>query len=165
MAKDQSFDIVCKVDMPEVLNAVNQTTAEIKQRYDFKDTKTEVSLDIKSSLINILGQSEPQLKTIIDILQSKLIKRKVPIKVLQYGKPEVASGGMVRQSITLQQGIPSEKAKEIVQLTKKMKIKVQTSIQDNQVRVAGKKRDDLQNVMKMLKEHDLRIHMSFSNYR
>ena len=112
MAKDQSFDIVCKVDMPEVLNAVNQTTAEIKQRYDFKDTKTEVSLDIKSSLINILGQSEPQLKTIIDILQSKLIKRKVPIKVLQYGKPEVASGGMVRQSITLQQGIPSEKAKE-----------------------------------------------------
>ncbi len=165
MAKDQSFDIVSKVEMPEVLNAVNQTTSEIKQRYDFKNSKAEVTLDQKDGVINILGDSEPQLKTIIDILQTKLIKRQVPIQALEYGNPESAAGGMARQAITLQQGIPTEKAKEIVKLIKGIKIKVQASIQDEQVRLSGKKLDDLQAVMAMLKEQDLGIHMSCSNYR
>ena len=165
MAKDSSFDIVSKVDMAEVVNAVNQATAEIKQRYDFKNSKAEIKLDKDAGTITILGDSEPQLKTVIDIVQSKLIKRSVPIKALQYGNVESASGGMSRQVITFQQGIPTDKAKEIVKIIKQMKRKVQASIQDDQVRVSGKKKDDLQTVIEEIKEKDLGIHMQFVNYR
>ncbi|MDH5477952.1 MAG: YajQ family cyclic di-GMP-binding protein [Nitrospinota bacterium] len=165
MAKDSSFDIVSKVDMAEVQNAVNQATAEIKQRFDFKGSKAEITLDHKEGALTLLGDSEPQLKTIIDILQSKFIKRGVPIKALIYGDPEPASGGMSRQKITLQQGIPTEKAREIVKLIKQMKNKTQAAIQDDQVRVSGKNRDDLQAVIAMLKEKDFDIDMQFVNYR
>jgi hypothetical protein len=165
MAKDSSFDIVSKVDMAEVKNAINQATAEIKQRYDFKGSKAEITLDEKEGALTILADSEPQLTSVIDILQTKLIKRNVPIKALDYGTVEAAGGGQSRQKITLQQGIPIEKAREIVKMIKQMKTKVQASIQEDQVRVSGKNRDDLQAVIAMLKEHDFEIHMSFSNYR
>lgn len=165
MAKDCSFDIVSKTDMAEVLNAVNQTLAEIKQRYDFKGSKAEVTLDQKDGKITMLADSEPQMRSVVDVLQSKLIKRGVSIKALQYGEVERASGDMARQVITLQQGIPTEKAREIVKLIKNMKIKVQASIQDDQVRVTGKNRDDLQEVIAMLREEDLDIDMQFTNYR
>ncbi|MDH5508856.1 MAG: YajQ family cyclic di-GMP-binding protein [Nitrospinota bacterium] len=165
MAKDSSFDIVSKVEMAEVQNAVNQATAEIKQRFDFKGSKAEIDLDQKEGSLTLMGDSEPQLKTIIDILQSKFIKRNVPIKALIYGDPEAAGGGMSRQKITLQQGIPIEKAREIVKLVKQMKNKTQASIQDDQVRVSGKNKDDLQAVMAMIKEQDFDIDMQFTNYR
>ncbi|MDH4183977.1 MAG: YajQ family cyclic di-GMP-binding protein [Nitrospinota bacterium] len=165
MAKDSSFDIVSKVDMAEVKNAINQATAEIKQRYDFKGSKAEINLDEKEGSLTLLADSELQLKSVIDVLQSKFIKRNVPIKALTYGAVEAAGGGMSRQKITLQQGIPIEKAREMVKLIKQMKLKVQASIQDDQVRVSGKVKDDLQAVMAMLKEADLDIHMSFTNYR
>lgn len=165
MAKDSSFDIVCKVDMMEVTNAVNQTVAEIKQRFDFKGSKAEVTLDQKENAIPLLADSEPQLKTVTDILQSKLVKRGISLKALEYGAVENASGDMVRQTIKLQQGIPSEKAKEIVKLIKNMKLKVQASIQDDQVRVTGKSKDDLQEVMTALKAEDMGIAMQFTNYR
>lgn len=165
MAKESSFDIVSRVDLAEVKNAVNQAMAEIKQRYDFKGSKAEITLDQKENAINILADSEPQTKTVIDILQSKLIKRGVPIQALEYGKVEDAAGGMARQSIKLQQGIPTEKAREIVKIIKGMKIKAQASIQDDQVRVSGKNKDDLQSVIAELKDRDLGIHMQFTNYR
>ena len=165
MAKDCSFDIVSKTDMAEVTNAINQALAEIKQRYDFKGSKSEITLDQKTNAINVLSDDELKLKSVIDVLQSKLIKRGVSIKALQYGTVERASGDMARQTISLQQGIPTEKAKEIVKLIKNMKIKVQGSIQEDQVRVSGKNRDDLQEVMSMLKEKDLDIDMQFTNYR
>jgi len=165
MAKEATFDIVSNVDMAEVRNAVNQAVAEIRQRYDFKGSKAEINLDAKKSTITLLGDSEPQLKTIIDILQSKLIRRNVPIKAMRYGNPEHGAGGMARQVITLQQGIPTEKAKDIVKLIKGMKLKVQASIQENQVRVTGKKRDDLQAVISMLKDKEFDFDMQFVNYR
>ena len=165
MAKDCSFDIVSKVDMNEVTNAVNQAMAEIKQRYDFKGSKAEIKLDAKAGSISILADSEPQLKTVIDILQTKLIKRKVAIKALQYGAVDKAGQGMVRQTITLQQGIPTEKAKEIVKVIKGLKLKAQAAIQEDQVRVSGKKRDDLQAVIEAIKDQDFDIDMQFTNYR
>lgn len=165
MAKDSSFDIVCKVDMMEVTNAINQTMAEIKQRFDFKGSKAEVTLDQKENAIQLLADSEPQVKTVVDILQSKLVKRGISLKALEYGAVENASGDMVRQTVKLQQGIPSEKAKEMVKFIKNMKIKVQASIQDDQVRVTGKSKDDLQDVMTALKAEDMGIAMQFTNYR
>ncbi|MBI5816753.1 MAG: YajQ family cyclic di-GMP-binding protein [Nitrospinae bacterium] len=165
MAKDCSFDVVCKVEMMEVVNAVNQVVAEIKQRYDFKGSKAEVTLDQKESSITILADSEPQVGTVNDIVQSKLVKRGISLKALEYGEIERASGDMARQVIKLQQGIPIEKAKEIVKIIKGMKIKVNASIQDDQVRVAGKNRDDLQEVIAALKKTDLGIDMQFTNYR
>lgn len=165
MAKDSSFDIVCKVDMMEVTNAVNQTMSEIKQRFDFKGSKAEVTLDQKENAIQLLADSEPQSKTVLDILQSKFVKRGISLKALEYGVVENASGDMARQTVKLQQGIPSEKAKEIVKFIKNMKIKVQASIQDDQVRVTGKNKDDLQDVMTALKAEDMGIAMQFTNYR
>ena len=165
MAKDSSFDIVSKVDMAEVKNAINQATAEIKQRYDFKGATADITLDEKEKSLTLLVDTEGRLASVVDILQSKFIKRGVPIKALEYGTVEAAGGNNFRQTIKLQQGIPIEKAREIVKLIKQMKIKVQASIQEDQVRVSGKNRDDLQAVIAMLKEQDLGIHMSFSNYR
>lgn len=165
MAKECSFDVVSKIDLAEVKNAVNQAMAEIRQRYDFKGSKAEITLDQKENSLLIMGDSEPQLSTIIDLLQTKLVKRGVPLQALEYGKPEAAGGGMARQTIKLQQGIPTEKAREIVKLVKGMKVKVQASIQDDQVRVSGKNRDDLQEVIATLKGQDLGIHMQFTNYR
>ncbi|HEX5773587.1 MAG TPA: YajQ family cyclic di-GMP-binding protein [Geomobilimonas sp.] len=158
-----SFDIVSKVDMQEVDNAVNQTVKEIAQRYDFKGSKCEVTQEKES--IKVLADDDFRLKSIIDILQSKFIKRGISVKALQYGKAESASGGMVRQIITIQQGISKEKGKEINAVIKETKLKVQSQIQDDQVRVTGKNIDDLQEVIRILKGKDLEVEMQFINFR
>ena len=158
-----SFDIVSKVDMQEIDNAVNQTVKEIGQRYDFKGSKSEVTLEKET--IKVLADDDFKLKAVIDILQSKFIKRNISPKALQYGKVEQASGGMVRQLITLQVGISKEKAKEIGAVIKETKLKVQSQIQDDQVRVTGKNIDDLQEVIALLKAKDLGIEMQFVNFR
>ncbi|GFE57278.1 YajQ family cyclic di-GMP-binding protein [Geobacter sp. AOG1] len=158
-----SFDIVSKVDMQEVDNAVNQTVKEIAQRYDFKGSKCEVTQEKES--IKVLADDDFRLKSIIDILQSKFIKRGISVKALQYGKAESASGSMVRQIITIQQGISKEKGKEINAVIKETKLKVQSQIQDDQVRVTGKNIDDLQEVIRILKGKNLDVEMQFINFR
>lgn len=158
-----SFDIVSKVDMQEVDNAVNQAVKEIGQRYDFKGSKSQVTLE--KDAIKILADDDFRLKAIVDILQSKFIKRGISPKALQYGKAEPASGGMVRQIVTIQQGISKEKGKEVVAVIKDTKLKVQGQIQDDQVRVTGKNRDDLQEVIRTLKGKDLGIELQFVNFR
>ena len=163
MAAENSFDVVCKVDMQEVTNALDQTRREVDTRYDLKGTKNEIKLEKND--ITVSTADEMKLKAVVDILQSRLHKRGVPLKALSYGKVEEASGGTVRQKITLQQGIPTEKAKEIVRLIKDTKLKVQASIQEDQVRVSGKNRDDLQKIIALLKEKDLGIALQFTNYR
>jgi len=163
MAAENSFDVVCKVDMQEVTNGLDQTRREIDTRYDLKGTKNEIKLEKND--ITVSSADEMKLKAVVDILQSRLHKRGVPLKALSYGKVEEASGGTVRQKITLQQGIPTEKAKEIVRLIKDTKVKVQASIQEDQVRVSGKNRDDLQKIIALLKEKDLGIALQFTNYR
>lgn len=165
MADEHSFDIVSRVDMQEVLNAVQQATKEMSQRFDFKGSKSSIEFSKDKAEITLISDDEQKLKSVIDILQSKLAKRKVSLKSLQYGKVELASGGTVSQVITLQQGISQEKAKEIVKIIKDSKLKVQAEIQKDQLRVRAKKIDDLQAVISMLKEKDLGIHMEFLNYR
>lgn len=164
MAKENSFDIVSEVALQEVDNAVNQTVKEISQRYDFKGSKAEVEL-AKEDEIKIIADDEYKLTSVIDILQSKLIKRGVSLKFLDYGKIEPASGGTVRQLITIKRGIPTEKGKEIVAAIKKLKLKVQAQIQDDQVRVSGKDRDELQKVIQTMKEQDFGLELQFSNFR
>ena len=163
MAAENSFDIVCKVDMQEVTNALDQTRREVDTRYDLKGSRNEIKLE-KTDLI-ITSADEMKMKAVVDILQSKLHKRGVPLKALTYGNVEPAAGSTFRQKIGLQQGIPIEKAKEIVRLIKDAKIKVQASIQEDQVRVSGKSKDDLQRVMAMVREKDLGIAVQFTNYR
>jgi uncharacterized protein YajQ (UPF0234 family) len=158
-----SFDIVSKVDMQEVDNAINQTIKEIAQRYDFKKSKSEVTLENES--IKVLADDDFKLKAVVDILQSKFVKRGISPKALQYGKAESASGGMVRQIITVQQGVSKEKGKEIISVVKESKLKVQGQIQEDQVRVTGKNIDDLQDIIKLLKERDLGIELQFVNFR
>ena len=158
-----SFDIVSTVDMQEVDNAVNQTLKEIAQRYDFKGTKSQVTLE--KDAIKVLADDDFRLKAIIDILQSKFIKRGISVKALQYGKAEPASGGMVRQIITIQQGISKEKGKEINAIIKETKLKVQSQIQEDQVRVTGKNIDDLQEIISLLKGKDLGVELQFVNFR
>ena len=165
MAEDHFFDIICKVDLQEVSNAVQQATKEISQRYDFKGSKSKIELDQGKNEVEIVSDDEYKLKSVIDVLQSKLVKRKVSLKSLEYGKIEPAFSGTVRQVIKLQQGIPGDKAKEIVKNIKGTKIKVQPAIQNEQVRVRAKKIDDLQSVIKILKEKDFGIHMEFVNFR
>jgi hypothetical protein len=163
MAAENSFDIVSKIEMTEVTNAVSQAMKEIGQRFDFKGSKSSITQE-KEALV-ILSDDEFKLKSVIDILQGKLVKRGVPIKNLTYDKVEPALGGTVRQRVKLQQGIPTEKAKEIVKAIKDAKMKVQASIQADQVRVAGKSRDDLQAVIALLKGKDFGIELQFTNYR
>jgi uncharacterized protein YajQ (UPF0234 family) len=163
MAAENSFDIVCKVDMQEVANALDQTRREVETRYDLKGTKNEVTLD-KTDLVALCAD-DMKLKAVVDILQSKLHKRGVPLKALTYGEVEDAAGGMKRQKISLQQGIPIDKAKEIVRLIKDSKVRVQASINEDKVRVTGKNRDDLQSIIALIKAKDLGIAISFDNYR
>ena len=165
MADEHSFDIVSKVDLQEVLNAVQQAMKEISQRFDFKDSKSNIELNNDKNEIVIVSDDEYKLKSVIDIFQGKLVKRKVSLKSLIYGKIEPALSGTVKQVITLQQGIPTEKAKEIVKMIKDTKLKVQAEIQKDQVRVRAKKIDDLQSLIRLLKEKDLGIYMEFANYR
>jgi len=163
MAADNSFDIVCKIDMQEVTNALDQARREIETRYDLKGTRNEVTLE--KTDITLTSPDEMKLKAVVDILQSKLHKRGVPLKALTYGTVETGAGGVLRQKIGLQQGIPIEKAREIVRLIKDAKLKVQASIQEDQVRVSGKNRDDLQRVIALVRERELRIALQFTNYR
>jgi uncharacterized protein YajQ (UPF0234 family) len=163
MAAENSFDVVCKVDLQEVTNAVDQARREIDTRYDLKGTKSAIALE-KASL-TVTAPDDMKLKAVVDILQSRLHKRGVPLKALTYGEVEQAAGGVLRQKIALQQGIPIERAKEIVRLIKDSKIRVQASIQEDQVRVAGKNRDDLQKIIAMLRDKDLGIALQFTNYR
>lgn len=165
MAEEHSFDVVCEINMQEVLNAVDQATKEIGQRFDFKGSKSSIELDKGKGTITIISDDEMKLKSVIDILQSKLVKRGVSLKALNYGKIEQAAGNTVRQLLTLQQGIPQEKAKEIVKLIKDTKLKVSAEIQKDQVRVKGKKIDDLQMIIAKLKEKDFGIHIQVTNYR
>lgn len=164
MAKEPSFDIVSEVDMQEVNNAINQTVKEITQRFDFKGTKSTVEIE-NGNAIKIVTEDDTRLRNIIDILQSKFIKRGVAIKNLEYGKVESAAGGMVRQNIRIKQGIEADIAKRITKDIKDLKIKVQTQLQDDQVRVSGKKLDDLQAVIAFLKGKDYGIALQFSNFR
>jgi uncharacterized protein YajQ (UPF0234 family) len=163
MAAENSFDIACKIDMQEVTNALDQARREIGTRYDLKGTKCDVT--IEQSDITAVAPDDMKLKAVVDILQSRLHKRGVPLKALTYGEVEQASGGTLRQKIALQQGIPIERAKEIVRLIKDSKVRVQASIQEDQVRVTGKNRDDLQKIIAMLKDKDLGIALQFTNYR
>jgi uncharacterized protein YajQ (UPF0234 family) len=164
MAAENSFDIVSKVDLQEVSNAIQNALKEIHTRFDLKDSKSDIQLEGKEALV-LSSADEYKLKAVTDILQSKLIKRGVPIKALDYGVVEPAAGSSVRQKITMQQGIPIEKAREIVKLIKDSKKKVQASIQGDTVRVSGKDRDSLQEVIALLRGHDFGIDMQFANYR
>ena len=165
-SKSSSFDIVSSTDLAEVQNACNQTMLEIRQRFDFKGSKSQVELDLKKAQVTINADDGNKLNAVIDILQGKLIKRKVSIKAMDYGKVESASGDAVRQVITVQQGIPQDKGKEIVKFIKGLGLKkVQAQIMDDQVRVTGKDKDDLQSIMASLKEKDFGVDMSFTNYR
>ncbi|MBP2673293.1 MAG: yajQ [Deltaproteobacteria bacterium] len=158
-----SFDIVSVVDKQEVDNAVNQAIKEIGQRYDFKGSKTEVTLEKDS--IKVVTEDDFRRKAVVDILQSKFVKRGVSLKALQYGKVEPSPGGLVRQIIEIQQGISKEKGREIVALIKGTKRKVQGQIQEEQVRVTGKDIDDLQEIIRLLKGKDLGVDLQFVNMR
>ena len=163
MAKENSFDIVSKTDYAEVTNALNQTTKEISQRFDFKGSHATVELQGKDMMLT--AEDETKLRNMNDILQSKFVKRGVSLKALDYQKIEPAAGGTVRQAVKIQQGIPVEKAKEVVRYIKDEKFKVQASIQGETVRVSGKDRDTLQDVIAKLKAKDFGIDMTFDNYR
>ena len=163
MAQQNSFDIASKVDRSEIVNAINQTMKEVRQRFDFKGSAAEVVLEEKDLLLT--AEDETKLRNMNDILQQKLVRRGVPLKALSYGKVEPAAGGTVRQRAAIQQGIPTEKAKEIVKFIKDTKAKVQASIQGDIVRVAGRDRDTLQDVIASLKSKDFGIHMDYTNYR
>lgn len=164
MAQQNTFDIVSKIEHTEVVNSINQALKEVQTRFDFKGSKSHIEVEGEEAII-LTSDDEYKLRSLNDILQSKFVKRGVPLKGLTYGKIEQALGGTVRQRITLQQGIPQEKAKEIVKLIKDTKLKVQASIQGDLVRVAGKDRDVLQEVIAALREHDFGIDMQFTNYR
>jgi uncharacterized protein YajQ (UPF0234 family) len=163
MAAENSFDVACKIDMQEVTNAIDQARRDIATRYDLKGAKNEI--EIEKMDITISSTDDMKVKAVLDILQSKLHRRGIDLKALTINDPEQAGGGLVRQKITLQDGVPMEKAKEIVRLIKDSKIRVQASIQEKQVRVAGKNRDDLQAVIALLKGKDLGIAIQFTNYR
>jgi uncharacterized protein YajQ (UPF0234 family) len=165
MAAEHSFDIVSRVDMQEVSNAVQQAAKELSQRFDFKGSKSSIELNKDKGEIILLTSDDYKLKSLIEILKGKLAKRNISLKALVYGKIEKAMGDTLRQVITLQQGISPERSKDIVKLIKNMKLKVQSEIQKDQLRVRGKKLDDLQAVIQMLKEKDFDFHIEFINYR
>jgi cyclic-di-GMP-binding protein len=162
---DNSFDVVSKIELPEVSNAIQQAIKEIHTRYDLKDSKSSIELNEKESKILLASADEYKLKAVIEVLEGKLVKRKVPLKGLTYGTLIPAAGSSVKQEITLQQGIPIEKAREIVRKIKDSKLKVQAAIQGDLVRVSSRDRDILQNVIKLLRDADFGIDMQFTNYR
>jgi hypothetical protein len=165
MAQENSFDIVSKVDMQEVRNAMDQALKEIHQRFDLKDSHSEITLAEGDKEIQLASANEYKLEAVREILGQKMVKRGVSLKNLTYGKVEPATGQSVRQKISLQQGIPSDKAKEIVKLVKDSKKKVQATIQGDTVRIAGKDRDDLQAIIALLRGKELGVELQFTNYR
>jgi hypothetical protein len=164
MASENSFDIVSKVDLQEVSNAIQNALKEVHTRFDLKDSKSDIQLEGKDAIV-VSSANETNLKSVNDILQNKMVKRNVPIKAFTYGVVEPAAGSTVRQKVIMQQGIPIEKAKEIVKLIKDSKKKAQASIQGDTVRVSGKDRDSLQEIIALLRGHDFGIDMQFTNYR
>jgi len=160
----ESFDIVSKVDLQEVSNAIQQALKEVHTRFDLKNSKSTIELEGKEAIV-LHSEDEFKLKAVNDVLQQRLVKRGVPLKALTYGTIEQAAGSTVRQRIAMQQGIPIEKAREIVKLIKESKKKVQASIQADTVRVSGKDRDILQEIITLLRNTDLGIDMHFTNYR
>ena len=165
MADTFSFDIVAKVDLQEVDNAINQARKEIIQRYDFKGSKSSIELNQKEHQIVLISDDDFKMKAVIDILQSKLIKRGVPLKALTYAPIEQASGGTVRQTIKLQNGIDKDNARIIVKMIKDTKLRVQSQIMEDQVRVSGRNKDDLQSVITLMRQADFKFAIQFINYR
>jgi uncharacterized protein YajQ (UPF0234 family) len=163
MAQEFSFDVVSKTDMQEVANAIQQAQKELAQRFDFKGSKS--SIELTAEELVLVSDDEGKLVSVKDILETKLVKRKVSLKALDYGKLEQAAGGTVRQKAKIVQGIEVEKAKEIVKTIKDAKVKVQASIQADQVRVVGRSKDDLQRAMTLVRETDYGIPLQFTNYR
>jgi uncharacterized protein YajQ (UPF0234 family) len=162
---ENTFDIVSKIELPEVSNAIQQAVKEIQQRYDLKNSHSSIELNEKDQKILLQSQDEFKLKAVVEILEQKLVKRKVPLKGLNFGTVTPAAGSTVRQEVTLQQGIPIEKAREIVRVIKDSKKKVQASIQGDFVRVSGKDRDILQDIIQLLRANEFGIDMQFTNYR
>jgi uncharacterized protein YajQ (UPF0234 family) len=165
VAQDFSFDVVSKVDLQEVVNAVQQASKEIATRFDFRGSASKVEWNEKEMTLTLTSDDEGKLKSVVDILESKLVKRGVAIKALDFGKVEPAHGATVRQAVKVQQGIPIEKAKAIVKAIKDRKLKVQAAIQSDQVRVSGKSKDALQETMALLRGEDFGVPLQFSNYR
>ena len=161
---ENTFDIVSKVDLQEVSNAIQNALKEVRTRFDLKDSKSDIQLEGKEAIV-LSSADEYKLKAVNDILQGKLVKRGVPLKALTYGPVEPAAGSTARQRITMQQGISTEKAREIVKVIKDSKKKVQAAIQGDTVRVSGKDRDTLQDIMALLRQRDFGIDMQFTNYR
>ena len=162
---DNSFDVVSKIDLPEVSNAIQQALKEIHTRYDLKDSKSSIELNEKDHKILLASSDEYKLKAVIEVLEGKLVKRKVPLKGLTYGTLIPSAGSSVKQEISLQQGIPIEKSREIVRKIKDSKLKVQAAIQGDLVRVSSRDRDTLQDVIKLLRDNDFGIDVQFTNYR
>jgi hypothetical protein len=165
MAAESSFDIVSKVDMQEVKNALDQARREIETRFDFKGSDSTIDLDEKAGTIALASDSETRMKALVDVLQSKFHKRGIDIQHLELGKLEEASKGTVRQSATIKQGLDADTARKVVKLIKDKGLKVQTQIQGDQVRVAAKAKDDLQSVIQFLKTADVEVPIQFINYR
>ncbi len=164
MADTHSLDIVCKVEMHEVKNAVDQANKQLAVRYDFKGSKSTITLN-KDDTITLIADDDYKLKSLTDILTEKLAKRAIPTKALDFGKTENALGNTIRQVITFQSGIPMDKAKGIVKLIKGMKIKVQSQIQEDKIKVSGKKIDDLQAIMQSVKDQNYDFAVQFENYK
>jgi uncharacterized protein YajQ (UPF0234 family) len=162
---ENSFDVVSKIDLNEVNNAIQQALKEILVRYDLKESKSRIELNEKDKKILLASADEFKLRAVSEVLQGRLVKRGVPLKGLSFGEVIPAAGTTVRQEVAIQQGIPVEKAREVVKKIKEAKIRVQASIQGDLVRVSGKNRDDLQKVIQLLKGHDFGIDMQFTNYR
>ena len=162
---DNSFDIVSKLEMPEVINAIQQALKEIIARYDLKDSNSKIDLNEKDLKIELASKDEFKLKAVVEILEGKMAKRKVPLKNFSYGPILPASGSSVRQEVKLQQGVPIEKAKDIVKTIKESKKKVQASIQGDFVRVTAKDRDTLQDIIAFLRGQDFGVDLQFTNYR
>ena len=165
MAQQNSFDIVSDIDMQEVDNALNQARKEVTQRYDLKDSKSAIDFDEKEKIVTVHSLNEFTLKSVVDVLQNKFVKRGIHLKSLKYGAVEPAAGGSARQKITLQVGIDKENARTLVKVIKDSKLKVQAQIMEDQVRVTGKDRDELQAVIAKLKGLDFPLPLQFTNYR
>lgn len=165
MSKEHSFDVVCKLDKQEIVNSVEQTYREIRQRYDFKNAVADVAFDQNAMTLTLTADSDFRIRSLAEILDTRLAKRGVPLAAVTRGACEIAPSGSARQVYNLQQGIPTDKAKEIVKLVKDLKIKVQAAIQGDQVRISGKVLDDLQAIQQHLRAADLKIHLQFVNYR
>ncbi len=165
MSKEHSFDIVCKLDQQEIVNAIQQTEREISQRYDFKGSQARVVFDQKQMIMTLTAESDFRLKSLAEVLESRMAKRQIPLDAITRDQIEMSSNGSARQEYRLQTGIPVEKAREIVKIIKHLKLKVQAAIQSDQVRVSGRVLDDLQLAQQKIREADLKVHLQFMNYR